>query len=249
MTADPVNPTTESPESTDSAIATNASDANAPAAKSPPKARVVKAEHAEPKPLYPVARLIKGAVLEAEELRTQARQLLQDAEAEAQRLVREANDQAQKELADARQRGFDKGFAKFHELIRQASNKVDAMSAQFGGEVTSAAFRLASEILDAELKSDPQRIIQVIATGLEHLRSRFPKRVAVHLHPDDFDLVETNKAAFTGIVSDDVQFGFVKDSDIKRHQVIMETEMGHYDFSVESQLEELRRVIHQTPDA
>lgn len=241
MTAEPLNSTTDAADPADASSMLNAS--------SPPKARVVKAKHADPQPLYPVARLIKGAVLEAEDLRTQARKLLQNAETEAQRLVHEAKEQAQQELSDARQRGFDEGFAKFHELVLQASKKVDAMSAQFGGEVTSAAFRLASEILDSELKSDPQRIIQVIGGGLEHLRSRFPKRVAVHLHPEDFDLVESNKSAFTGIVADDVQFGFVKDSDIQRHQVIMETEMGHYDFSVETQLEELRRVIRQTPGA
>ena len=208
-----------------------------------PKARLVKADQADVKPLYPVARLIKGAVLDAEDMKSQAKQLLQDAEKEAQRLVSEAKQQAQQELTDARQRGFDEGYAKFQQLNQQAEVQVTQLATKFSQEVTTAAFRLAREILDAELQQDPQRIIKVIESGLEHLRSRFPKRVSVHLHPEDFELVESNKTAFAGVVSEDVQFGFVKDTEVSRHHVIMETEMGHYDFSVESQLEELRKVI------
>ncbi len=214
-----------------------------------PKARVVKAEVAQTEPYYPVARLIKGAVLEAEDYRAEARQLLESAKAEAERIVHEAKEQAQQELTDARQRGFDEGHGQFSRLIDRLSTQTEQMADRFGAEVTEAAFRVAREILAVELEQNPQSIIQVINTGLHDLRSRLPKRVTVHLHPEDFDLVASHKSEFAGIMPDGAQFGFVKDTNVRRHDVLIETEMGHYDFSVESQLAELRRVIRQRPES
>jgi flagellar assembly protein FliH len=196
-----------------------------------------------PRPLYPVARLIKGAVVEAEQERTKARQLLEQALAEAQRITEEAKAQAEIELSDAREKGYREGFLLYHQLIDAAQQQVSGLTERFTTEVTSIAFRVAREVLDVEFTARPERIMQVVTAAVDHLRSRFPQRILVHLHPLDFDFVQSHKDAFAGLVPPDIQFSLVKDSDLQRYEVLLETEMGHYDFSVESQLEEIRKVL------
>ena len=46
-----------------------------------PRGAVIKADAAAPEPLYPVARLVRGATLEADETLARARQVLAKAEA------------------------------------------------------------------------------------------------------------------------------------------------------------------------
>jgi flagellar assembly protein FliH len=200
-------------------------------------------EEIQVRPLYPVARLIKGAVLEAEQERTKARDLLEQALAEAQRITEEAKAQAEAELATARDKGYREGFLLYHALIDRAQQQVDGLTQKFTSEVTSIAFRVAREVLDVEFAARPERIMQVVTTAVDHLRSRFPQRILVHLHPADFDYVQQHKEDFAGLVPADIQFSLVKDSELQRNEVVLETEMGHYDFSVESQLKEIRKVL------
>lgn len=210
-------------------------------------ARLVKADAAAPKPLYPAARLIKGAVLEAKEAKAEADRVLAEARAEAKQLRDEAKEESDALRAQARQEGILEGTATFVDMLQNAGDEVDQLFVNYPSEVTKTAFRLAQEVLAVEFELNPQRIIDLVHGAVDHVRTKFPNRVLVHLHPDDFDLVESQRDKFTGLLADEVKFGFVKNAEFSRGDVQIETELGHYDFGVQSQLELLRQDITKRP--
>ncbi|MEX2215517.1 MAG: FliH/SctL family protein [Phycisphaeraceae bacterium] len=205
--------------------------------------RLIHAADADIRPLYPVARLIKGAVLEAEQQRMQARELLQQAMAEAKRLVNEATAQAEAVLNEARDQGHEEGFRKFRGLIERAAADVDLFGRKFADEVTRIAFRVAREVLNVEFAVQPHRIVDLVKSAIHHIRSRYPQRIVVHLHPDDYSIVAAATEQFAGALSPETQFSLVQDADLKQRSVLLETEMGHYDFGMETQMAEIAKVL------
>ena len=205
--------------------------------------RIIRAADADVKPLYPVARLVKGAVLEAEQHRMQARELLQQAMAESKRLVAEAHEQADGVLKEAREKGREDAYKEFRALIDKATADIDLFGRKFADEVTRIAFRVAREVLNVEFSTQPQRIVDLVRSAINHIRTRYPQRVIVHLHPEDYANVVAAKDQFEGALPPDTQFSLVQDSDLKPRDVVLETEMGHYDFGMESQIAEIAKVL------
>lgn len=195
--------------------------------------RVVKQPDAAAlRPLYPTARLIKGAVFEADQLRSDAEQIKLQAQRDAEKL-----------REDAIEAGRRDGAERFVGLIDAATNQSQQQGVEFADQVMTVALRVAREILDVEFVAKPERITELIKNALEQIRDRFPKRIVVHLHPEDYALVAGSEAEFAGLTPDDASFGFVQDDQVARHGVQLETEMGHYDFSVSQQLDRLREQL------
>jgi len=203
-------------------------------------ARVVRGAESRVQPLYPATRLVKGAVLEAQEMHTEAQRVMDHARTLAEGIRDQAATEVQLALEQARQKGAAEGAAEFAALIRAAEAGVEQLSQTFAEQVTRVAFRLAEGVLHAEFKQHPERLVDLVKGAVRHVKDRMPQRVLVHLHPDDFDLIEEHREAFDGLLADDVSFGFVKNDNLAEHDVQIETELGHYDFSVSSQLEQIR---------
>lgn len=183
-------------------------------------------------PVFPTARLLKGAVLEAEHIKQETVELKEQAQAKAKQL-----------WADAVDRGKQEGAERFVGLIDAAAQHSQQQADRFPEEVTAVALKIARAVLDVEFAAKPERITDLIKTALNQVRDRFPKRIVAHLHPDDYALVAGSEAEFGGLVADDAAFGFVQDTEVPRHGVQLETELGHYDFAVGEQLDRLKEQL------
>jgi flagellar biosynthesis/type III secretory pathway protein FliH len=168
--------------------------------------RVVKAADARPEPLYPAARLLRGATIEAEATLVAAKQTLADAE-------RKRREQ------------------------------------EFRDEVTNAAFKIARHVLEVEFHHKQDHVRQLVEGAIEEVRTRAPSRVCVNLHPDDHEIVVAHRDELQQLLSRDVQFDLVRNVDLAPRSILIETEMGHYDFGIDSQLESLRDAVdsRETP--
>ncbi|MEM7624463.1 MAG: FliH/SctL family protein [Planctomycetota bacterium] len=183
-------------------------------------------------PIFPTARLVKGAVLEADQLRQEAEALEAQAQADAERL-----------RAEAVEAGRREGAERFVGLIDAATMRGQEQGVEFADQVMTVALRVARAVIDVEFATKPERITDLIKTALAQVRDRSPKRVVAHLHPEDYALVAGRESEFAGLTPDDAAFGFVQDTDVPRHGVQLETELGHYDFAVEQQLDRLREQL------
>ena len=111
--------------------------------------------------------------------------------------------------------------------------------------MTKSAFKIARWILETEFKTKPQRVMGLVEAAIEDVRTRFPSRVCVHLHPDDHEMVSKEREQLQRLMPRDVQFDLVSNVELTRCSVIVETEMGHYDFGIESQLRAIQEAIDE----
>jgi flagellar assembly protein FliH len=181
-------------------------------------------------------------------------------------LIEGAWAQAEQIRDDARRAGYADGHAAG---IAQARGEVEsalaALSAALGAfaalrdeltttlehDATELAFRLCEQVLAGTLDVQPERVIGVARNALRRVSDR--RRVVLLVNPGDLDLISGAitdlKGELGGIEHCDVQ----SDRRIDRGGVILRTEAGEIDVSIDAQLERAREIVAETlqvdPDA
>jgi flagellar assembly protein FliH len=170
-------------------------------------------------------------------------------------LIEGAWAQAEQIRDDARRAGYADGHAAG---IAQARGEVEsalaALSTALGAfehDATELAFRLCEQVLAGTLDVQPERVIGVARNALRRVSDR--RRVVLLVNPGDLDLISGAitdlKGELGGIEHCDVQ----SDRRIDRGGVILRTEAGEIDVSIDAQLERAREIVAETlqvdPDA
>ena len=174
-------------------------------------------------------------------------------------LIESAWAEAEQIREDARRAGYTDGHAAG---VAQAREEIDsaviALSTALGAfaalreELTTTlehdaaelAFRLCEQVLAGTLDVQPERVIDVARNALRRVTDR--RRVVLLVNPVDLEVitgaVEALKGELGGIEHCDVQ----SDRRIDRGGVILRTEAGEIDVSVEAQLERAREIVAET---
>jgi flagellar biosynthesis/type III secretory pathway protein FliH len=211
-------------------------------------ARIVRASAAgggRVAPLYPPTRLIKGAVVEAEQSVAQAMKERDLAIAEGAAIRQAAHDEANAVRQSAFENGARDAAAEFGQMLEKFEGEIDKLKARFAVDVQKVAFRFAKAILDVEFVAKPDRVADLVATVLKP--ARMYNQVTVHLHPDDVDRVRKFHAQLVKRMAFAHEIQFCADDQLPLHGVRVETEMGSYDGNIDTQIRRLQN--HLFPDA
>lgn len=204
--------------------------------------RVARPDPDQLQPLYPTARLLKGAVFEADQLRREAAMLRREAadlRDQAATVRQQAEQDAKSLRAVAIDEGRREGARQLAQLLENTVAQADRQSETFAKQVAEVSLRIARAVLDIQFSVQPQRIADLVTESLERLRGRFPQRVAVHLHPDDHALLLGRESGFSSLLADDTLLRLVADDAVPPHGVYLVTELGRIDASIEQQLSDL----------
>jgi len=158
----------------------------------------------------------------------------------------------------ARQNGFEAGYAEGHEVGRQEAEKaarakadkqlretVAKLESLAGGltdplaeaadqlepELLALTVALARKVLGAELETRPERIEQVLHQTLAQLPGRH-QEVRVHVHPDDRSLLEEYAQSL------DARVHWVADTNLARGGCRVEAGAASVDASLERRLQQ-----------
>ncbi|MEZ0268069.1 MAG: FliH/SctL family protein [Phycisphaerae bacterium] len=211
--------------------------AAAPATPAIPTARVVRSASARVEPLYPASRLLRGAVFEAEAALADAARVLAEARVEGDRIRAAAVADAGRVRDEAFAFGAEQAAAETAQLMRNLQAELDGLKAQFARDVQRLAFKIAKVVLGAEIDAKPERIVSLVAAVLD--RAKMYERVVLRLHPGDVDRVRPHMAALTSGLAFAENVTLVGDDDLPPHGVRVETEMGSFDGSIDTQLRRL----------
>jgi flagellar biosynthesis/type III secretory pathway protein FliH len=168
---------------------------------------LVRAGEAAVAPLYPAARLIKGAVLDAEATRAA---VLRDAGGAAA-AGRGAAATGEKDLAA---------------LVAALREETTRLQEEVHRELPRAALSLARRVLDVEFALRPERVVDLVRATMRGARTA--ERLAVHLHPHDLPLVERARDSLSAEAPYASEIRFLSDPELPRHSIRIETEMGKY---------------------
>jgi flagellar biosynthesis/type III secretory pathway protein FliH len=211
-------------------------------------ARVVRPAARELEPLYPLTRVIGNdaqraeallarACAELEDARVKAHAIVAEAEAEAARLRASAEQAVGKSVAQARRRLRSVEARRLRTVLAAFDLELTRLRGNFADDVQRTSLRFARAILDVEFQVRPQSIVALVARALE--RARDHRRILVHVHPDDIALVKAASGALQKELGIEGTLSVQPDKRLAPHGVRLETEMGHYDASIDEQFRPL----------
>lgn|GEM_PF-635048 len=181
-----------------------------------------------------IEREVVGATKEAAEIRRRA-------EDEAQRIVEEAQEQAY----ETRQHGFEEGkqeaLAQYTAQITQALLQVQKMADEMEPQYIGLIQGLVEEVLNAELKVNPEAIVGVVRKALADARQQ--REIIVRVNPTDADALERSKNRMLEILARANSVEVRADASVTRGGCVVVTELGSIDASLERQLEALSQAI------
>ena len=193
-------------------------------------ARVVKG-------VFPKGSLVKNSVVEAEK---EASTIRQNAEEYAAEIVREAHQNA-KELKESGYReGFESGLAEVIENVVATAKVREHAVNEAEEQIIDLSVAIAKKIIGKELASREDAVIDIVESGIRHVRHKH--KLLLRVNPLDVELVvlESEKLEKrTGGRYIDV----VPDTSVSAGGCIIESESGTVDARIETQLRVLQKAL------
>ncbi len=167
-----------------------------------------------------------------------------------ERRLAELEAQAAAREAQARRAGFEEGEAaarrSLEEAYREALQRAARATAELAGlrrrlrqqaeeDLVRLAVAIARRILRRELSTDPQALLGLVKAALERIDAREVLRLRVH--PEDARTLESSFADL-GVPE---RIEVLADRRLERGALLIETERGELDGSVDTQLAEIER--------
>ena len=192
------------------------------------------------------------------------------AAAEAERLVAEAHHQARLILDQSREQGYRRGYEAGHasgtlDASRQLAQRADDerlayqadltefMSriervsrrtwAEMEPEILSLVFEIARKVIKMEVELNREAAVEVVKNTLRRVADSTSLRIRVHA--DDLATVRANREELYTLVDTIRKVEIVEDRRVGLGGCIVETDAGTIDARIETQLEEIRKMIHE----
>lgn len=148
-------------------------------------------------------------------------------------------------LAQAREEGQVEGAAQAQHMREEIAGLEVRMLKEVEGEVVRAAMRVAREILAAEIASREDAVVDVVATALSTAKTARDINLRVSMR--DAPILRAHKQRLVSVLTRAKDLEVREDRRVKQGGVLVETEAGVVDAQLETQLEELERVLSLSP--
>ena len=165
------------------------------------------------------------------------------AEAERGRegMLAEARAEVMKMVAAAAAEGSEEGAGQAAHMRAELAGLETRMLNEVEGEVVRAAIRVAAELLAAELQQRPGSVVDVAAAALQAVKNA--REVNLRVNPRDTRAVRAGKERLVAILTRSKDLEIREDRRVKAGGVLIETESGVVDAQLDTQLEEIARVL------
>ena len=184
-----------------------------------------------------------GRRIEAEvhDASTRAREIVALAEERAREIRSAAEAERAGVRAAALEEGRQAGFAAAAAALSAAAGARDRLLAGVEAEVVSLALDVARKVLGRELAQRPAAVADLAARGLAAVRDR--PAVSLRVHPADLPALHDAQGTLAAILARAPGLGLREDATLVPGSVVVETDAGRIDASVEAQLEALARAL------
>lgn len=200
---------------------------------------------------------VQSAKQEFQQIKDQKEKMLEETRA----IVAKEQDQWEhtKEtlIKEAYNEGYHAGFAtgeqdgldQYRELLHQANQIVKSANGDYHAKlekseatIVDLAIHTSRKIMEWELQSDPSTLLSIIRTAIREIKDQ--PTVAIHVHPDYYRVVFQQKEELTRLVHGDTVLTVYADDELDTNGCVIEHPLGKIDASVDTQLQQLREVLH-----
>lgn len=182
---------------------------------------------------------IPAAVRDAD---LRVRQMIAAAEARALEIVAAAESSRDAIVAEAIEDGRRAGLARAGAVVAAAEAARDRRLAAVEREIAATALEVARTLLGRELATREDAVVDLAAGALAEARER--REVTLRVHPDDARAVRGAGERLAAILAR-APLAVRDDAGVARGGVVVETEGGWIDGTIETRLADLRRAVEE----
>lgn len=193
------------------------------------------------------AQIIKAAQAEAEKI---SAQLIQEEEEVRNRLTDIQEEAKQAGFNEGFNQGLESGKAEYEGVIREAHDVVNLAKEDYFRTVEKAepvildlALAVAEKIVGDILLSDDNYWKKVIEAAIFEVKEQ--QEVRLYVHPDWYEKTLKHKDELENMLSQAEQLYIFPDVELTLTSCIVETPYGRIDASVDSQLAEIKKQLHE----
>jgi flagellar assembly protein FliH len=211
-----------------------------------------------------------------QEAEVQAKLIIERAEGKARSLEKaaeekisqwwEENQSQLEELSrEAEHKGYHDGYAQgkqeamkevtseYQGKIEQIQNLLEQAYEQKASIISEAepfllelSTVIATHIIRKELDSNPEQFVELIKEHI--LRFKEKEFIAVCVHPDDFDFIQAQRSHLIAVVNGETEIKIIPDHSVTSKGCIIRTAYGSVDARIDTQIEEIKKVILEVRD-
>jgi flagellar assembly protein FliH len=208
--------------------------------------------------------LLNEAEAQATAIIAMAKENAMAIEREAQEMVNQWWEENQTKLAtlthEAQQQGYSAGFEKgeidaknqiqqdteekmqeIQHLLEQAYEQKAAIIAEAEPFLLELSTAIASQIIKQELDQNPERFVELIKQHMVRVKEK--EFITICVHPGDFEFIQAQRAQLASIANGETEITILPDHNITPKGCIIRTAFGSVDARIETQLEEIKKVI------
>lgn len=170
-----------------------------------------------------------------------AAEILREADDEAKTLRQAAIEETELQIANAAEKAHADAAQNAESLLTSIARAKDELVEEMRTELAALAVDLAGELVGAELKTDPDRIADIVNAALKKFRAR--GNVQLRLHPDGAALLLGRHGEDELTLSDDMKVRIVPDDSLGPADCLIDTEVGTIDGRLATKLDNLKRSL------
>lgn len=167
--------------------------------------------------------------------------LLQEAERGRQTLLADARADVERWIEEAVADGGEEGAAQAQHMRDEIAGLEARMLKEVEGEVVRTAVMVAHSILLAEIQIREDAVVDVAVTAL--IAAKTARDINLRVHPRDANALRSAKNRLVSNLTRAKDLEIREDRRVKPGGVLIETESGVIDAQLETQLEEIARVL------
>lgn len=138
---------------------------------------------------------------------------------------------------EAKKQGFDEGLVVLNEHVLKLDNSVKTLKEEYEKQVLPIALKAAKKIIAAELKTNPDAIVNIVKGALKPVSQHL--KVKIYVNKQDLDILEKQKPKIKEILDQVQTFSLQERNDIEPGGCIIETEKGIINAQLENQFRAL----------
>lgn len=194
-----------------------------------------------------MAPIIKGSRPErpapapGDETGVRAHAIVDDAELQAAALLDDARNDVMELVRQGAEAGQAEGFQEAQHMREEIQGLEQRMIDEVQGEIVRTAIKVAEEILVAELKTREEAIVDVAQAALGNVSGA--REVYLRVNPASAQTLRKHKARLVDALAMVKDVEVREDRKVKPGGVLIQTESGVVDATLETQLAELARIL------
>lgn len=129
--------------------------------------------------------------------------------------------------------GFNEGLVKLNETILKLDEALEKFEEEMKKKMVPIALSAAKKILGEELKTHPERIVDIVIQSLRSVTQHH--KIKIYANKQDLAILEENKEQIKKILEQVKTFSIIERDDIESGGCIIETEAGIINAQLENQ--------------